>query len=144
LLREWENQTAGKEDDMEAGDLREWISVGYRNIGVGDLKYHVARYLCLLELPVHAVMEYGSSSNIVPFCKTYVGAELASLHYTTFIEPLVVVPAEPLSVGSKTSPTTSHCKQYRQTRSWSWRTSTSPSLRCIRTCLMCALMTSQW
>jgi hypothetical protein len=100
LLREWENQTAGKEDDMEAGDLREWISMGYRNIGVGDLKYHVARYLCLLELPVHAVMEYGSSSNIVPFCKTYVGAELASLHYTTFIEPLVVVPAEPLSIGS--------------------------------------------
>jgi hypothetical protein len=30
-------------------------------------------------------------------CKTYVKTDLASLHYVTFIEPLVVCPTEALS-----------------------------------------------
>jgi hypothetical protein len=57
------------------------------------------------ELTVHAAMEHGSSSTTVPFCKTYpespvrgTRADLASLHYAAFIEPLAVASA-PLSFG---------------------------------------------
>jgi hypothetical protein len=45
-------------------------------------------------------MEPGSNSSIIPFCKTYAKAELASIHNSVFIELLAMVPAEPLSFGS--------------------------------------------
>jgi hypothetical protein len=45
-------------------------------------------------------MEPGSSNSIVPFSKTYARAELASLHYTVFIEALVVGLVKPLSFNS--------------------------------------------
>jgi hypothetical protein len=34
-----------------------------------------------------------------PFCKSYAEIDLASLHYVTFIEPLVIIPMESLSFG---------------------------------------------
>jgi hypothetical protein len=38
---------------------------------------------------------------IDPFCKAYAEIDLTSLHYLTFIEPLVVMPMESLSFGSQ-------------------------------------------
>jgi hypothetical protein len=38
---------------------------------------------------------------IDPFCKSYVKTDLASLHYVTFIEPLVVFPMEAMSFDSR-------------------------------------------
>jgi hypothetical protein len=35
-----------------------------------------------------------------PFCKIYVESDLASLHYTTFIEPFAICPMEALSFDS--------------------------------------------
>jgi hypothetical protein len=35
-----------------------------------------------------------------PFCKIYVETDLASLHYTTFIEPFAICPMEALSFDS--------------------------------------------
>jgi hypothetical protein len=45
-------------------------------------------------------MEPDSSSTIVTFYKTYAKADLASVHYVTFIEPLAIVPAGPLSFST--------------------------------------------
>jgi hypothetical protein len=42
-------------------------------------------------------MEPDSSSTIVTFYKTYAKADLALVHYITFIEPRTIILAEPLS-----------------------------------------------
>jgi hypothetical protein len=36
-----------------------------------------------------------------PFCNSYAGTDLTSLHYVTFIEPLAVLPMEVLSLDSE-------------------------------------------
>jgi hypothetical protein len=45
-------------------------------------------------------MECGLSSSIIQFYKSDAKADLASLHYVTFIEPLAVFSIEPLSFTS--------------------------------------------
>jgi hypothetical protein len=46
-------------------------------------------------------LESGIPNTINCFYKSYVEADLASLHYFTFIEPLVVLPMKPLSFRSE-------------------------------------------
>jgi hypothetical protein len=46
-----EHRTAANEDDVEAGDLREWTLVGHRNISIVDAHitfYYILNYFCHL------------------------------------------------------------------------------------------------
>jgi hypothetical protein len=54
----------------------------------------------MLEISNLNIAGSDSSSTIITFYKIYIEADLASVHYVTFIEPLAIIPVEPLSFST--------------------------------------------